>query len=231
MSSVTELVSSLMLILVVTYSICASYFFILRNKSGEEEIRKRIMTVVFVVFLSIALSKLIHIIIIFRHGSVYFAGLLSFENSVLFTFSQIALYIGIIAIIFSFERRMEKIKRPYGTIISTILAVIYFVFDYLSLFNMENTTLEMIGKMASYIFNGAVYLLAFILAFMYLKVSFKTTGIVKRRSLSVFFGYFLLLISYFVFVLEDLFVDPQLIAVMAFIFGMIPVVFMIYGYR
>ena len=42
------------------------------------KIRKRIMTVVMIVFLSIALSKLIHIIIIYLHGSVYFAGLLSF---------------------------------------------------------------------------------------------------------------------------------------------------------
>lgn len=111
MGSITELVSSLMIILVVTYLICLVYFFILRQKAGEDKIRKRIMTVIAVIFASIALSKLFHLLVIYSHGSVYFVGLLSFENSILFSLSQIALYIGIIAIIFSFERKIEKFEE------------------------------------------------------------------------------------------------------------------------
>jgi len=231
MSSETEIVSFLMLIQIIFYFLCSLYFLVLKHKAKEDSARKRIMTIIGFIFFFIALSKLIHLIVIFLHGSAYFKDILSFENSFLFKFSQISLYTGIIGITFAFERRLEKFERNYATIVSSISCIIYFFIEYLYLFNLTDQNLKNIAKIGSYLFNGIIYIVTFILAFMYLRIALKTSGDVKRRSLFVFIGYFLLLLSYFVLILEEQLVSLALIAFISFIFGILGAIFLIFGYK
>ena len=169
MSSETDIVIYLMIILIITYSLASLYFFILRYKAREDKARKVIMTLIAFIFLSITVSRIIHLFVIILNGNALLTTM-SFENSILFSFSQLALYVGIIGIMFAFERRLEKSERYYATILSSIFCIIYFTIYYISAFNQENLTLDAIEKGVSYIFYGVIYLFTFIMAFLYLNI-------------------------------------------------------------
>jgi len=230
MDSVSDFIIIFWIISIVVYFISSLYFLIERQNSGEDDVRKRIMTLVFLIVFFIALSRLFHLIVIFRHGG-YFMADLSLENEIIFTTSQIFLYIGVTTIIFSFERKLKKFEKCYFTILLLILAAIYFIFRHIYIFNKNNDTLIFLDFITGYVMNAGYGIFGLILAFMYLRISLKTSGDVKKKSLFVFLGFILILASYSIFFLEDFLVDPELIALISFSLGIIGIPFLILGYK
>ena len=229
MSLYSNPVVILWIILIIALVLSSVYFLIQRLKAKDDPARKRIMLVIFIMFLSIGVSRLFHLIAILNHGS--FEGDFSLENNLIFTISQVFLIIGLIMIIFSFEKRIYQRKRNYYTILITIISVIYFVFRHLSMFNETDTTLSTLAKILSYTGNGILGLFGLYLALMYLKISIKTSGSVKRKAFLAFTGFFLLLGSYTTFILEELLVDTEITYLISIMFVLFSIPFLLFGYK
>ncbi|MHA1292370.1 MAG: hypothetical protein ACTSQJ_06845 [Promethearchaeota archaeon] len=230
MSFISSFIIIYWIILIVSYLMCSFYFFILRYKSGEDEIRSRITTIVCFIFLFIALSRLIHLLVIFRHGG-FFHDDLSVENELLFMVSQILFYSGVITIIFSFERSTKKFEKPYFTILNSIIASLYFIFHGLHILNKSNITLFLIENIISYLLNSIIGILGLVLALTYLRISIKTSGEVMKKAFLVFIGFILLIISYSVFIFEEFLISQNLIAIISFTVGLCGIPFLIFGYK
>ncbi len=219
----------LWIILIIALLLSSVYFLIQHQKAKNDQARLRIMLLIFIMFLSIGLSRLFHLIAILNHGA--FVGAFSLENEFIFTISQVFLVIGLIMIIYSFEKRIQQWKRNYYTILIIIITVIYFIFRHLSIFNKTDTTLSALSKITSYTGNIVLGLFGLYLSLMYLKISVKTAGSVKRKAFLAFTGFFLLLGSYTTFILEDLLVSKELTELISIMFVLFAIPFLIIGYK
>jgi hypothetical protein len=229
MSLFTSPIIILWICLIVALLLSSIYFLTLRQRAGYDLDRQRIMLISFIMFLSIGLSRFFHLIAILRQGS--FEGDLSLENEYIFTVSQVFLFIGMATIFFSFEKKIKRWERYYYTIIIIIVSVIYFTFRHLSLFNKTNNTLIILDKITSYTGNIILGLFGLYLSLMYLKISIKTSGSVKKKGIFLFLGFLLVLGSYVAFVLEDLLVIKELTELISLILVFSSIPLLIFGYK
>ena len=216
-------------VLVIVFFISSIYFLIQKQKAGEDPDRKRIMNLVFIMFLFIGVSRLIHLIAVINHGA--FIGEFNFENELIFSFSELFLYAAIYTIILTFERRIKRTERPYYTITVIFTSIPYVVMRYILLFNQNDTTIDQITLVCSLTMNIVISLFVLALSFMYLKISFKTSGDVRKRSLFVFLGFILLFIGYGVNLLENFGMGRDILAIVSFFLSITSIPFLILGYK
>ena len=229
MITVTNPLIILWIILTISLIISGCYFLILSQKAKDEPDRRRIMFLIFFMFIFMGLSRFFHLITILVNGSFYAE--FGPEAQLYFTISQICLYIGFITIINSFERKIKRWNKTYFTYILIIIAAVYFTFRHIAIFNKGNPDLANLDRISSYALNGALGLFGLYLSSIYLNISLKTSGIVKKKALLVFAGFLLLLASFVVFVLEDFLISKELVGLISFILLMISIPFLILGYR
>ncbi|MHA1149493.1 MAG: hypothetical protein ACTSR8_14760 [Promethearchaeota archaeon] len=234
MSEITIVIYILWIILIISFLISSLYYFILYNKVEDDLARKRITRLVAIFFLFLALSRLFHLLAYVRHGGFenFNAGYLSLEVELLFTLSQIFIFMGMILIIFYFENQLKRDNLKVYTIFNTLICGIYFSIKYTYIFNVNNHALAILEFITSYILNFIIALFGLILSLMYLKISLKTSGVVMRKAFFIFLGFLLLLSSYALAIFEDFVViDIELIYILSFLIALISIPFLIFGYN
>lgn len=230
MDSLLTFIITSWIILIISYLITATYFFYLRHESSYDEDRRKIMLLIGFVFLFIAISRLIHLTVLFLHGDL-FKEELSLEHDLIFQLSPILFYSGVITILYSFERRIGKREHNYLTILLIVIAIIHFLFVYLYMFNPNIELIYLLEYIVSWVWNIIAVIIFAIVALMYLRISFKTAGEVRKKALLIFIGFVCLMLSYMLFGLEDFGVSRELIGLLSAIFGILTIPFLIYGYK
>ncbi len=233
MITVIEFIISFWIAIIISLFLSSIYFLNLKRKTNEDIDRRRFMTLIFVMFLFLAISRLFHLISLLRHGSLEGVGVVGFsiENELIFTMSQIFFYLALITLVASFEKRIKHSKNFYYTIILSGLVAIYFVFRHIYIFDKENETLYFIDLLTSYMLNICVGIFSLYLSLMYLKISFKVAGSIRRKAFSIFIGFILLAGSYTAFILEDFAINPEIIAIISSSLLISSIPFLIYGYK
>jgi len=229
MSSYEDFIYLYWIVLVISFFLCAGYFFYQKHKAAEDEDRQRIMMIVLFIYLFLGISRLIHLIANLRHGS--FVGDYSLENDLIFSFSEIFFYFAIFIIVFAFERRIKQSERKLYTIIIIVVTIPFLIMNYVAMFNMDNPVIVFITNTISVIMNIVLVAIVLILSFMYLKISFKTSGEVRRKALFIFLGYFILILGNIINVLEEFGLGKDTIAIIAFTFSLSSIPFLILGYK
>ncbi len=230
MTDQIAIVIYLWIILDICFFATSFYFFILGRKAKEDKDRRQIALLVCFIFLFIGLSRLFHIIAAVNEGSL--TREMSFENQFIFLISQIFFYIFNTNIIFYFERKIRRVKnKAYSiTFITIILIITYFIFHFLYIFDRTNELLFTLDTYSSIAMNIFIGILALILAFMYLRISFKTAGEIKKKAFLIFLGFFLLILSYTVNIFEIVF-GYELISIIGSIFSFCAIPSLILGYK
>ena len=215
--------------LLISLFFCAVFFFILQTRAKTDKIRQKIMRLFFLLFLFFGISRTFHLITYILYGGTSTPYEIKVEYELIFTLSQIFIFSAIIIMITYFEKRIERLSKHYFTILLIIATIVYFIFRHIHIFDSKNEFLILLDNTTSYIVNGIIGVFWIILSLMYLKVSFSTTGKVRRKSLFVFIGFMLLICSYGIFLL-DIVINPEidLFISMILTYGAIP--FIIFGY-
>ena len=215
----TDIIIAIWTLLIVLYFICAIYFFLLQKKAADEKDRRRVLLFAFILFLFMGLSRLFHIISYVNND----------ENITMYL-SQVFLYSTIITIIYSFEKRIIHSTHFFFTILMLIVSILYFIFKTLYLLNQADTILKSLDNTTSLILSLIMAVSVFLLSFMYLKITFQSSGIVRRKSLFVFLGIVLLVFSYGVYLLNKI-LDDFLVSIISFTLSIISIPFLILGYK
>ncbi len=224
-----QIIIILWMILLISLFSCALFFLIEQRKAKTDKVRQKIMQLFFLLFLFFGISRSFHLITYILYGGTATPYELKVDIEFIFTISQIFIFSAIVIMILYFEKRIEKLSKHYFTILLIIATCIYFIFRHIYIFDSTNSLLILLDNTTSYIVNGIVGIFWLILSFMYLKMSFSTSGKVRRKSLFIFIGFMLLICSYGIFIL-DKFINPEinLFISMLLTYGAIP--FIIFGY-
>ena len=216
-------------ILIVSFILTALFFFIQKRKASEDIDRQRIMFIVMCIYLFMGISKLFHIIAIIRQGNFFED--FSLENDLIFSISEIFFYLAIFTIIFAFERRIKHSEKNPYTIILLLISTPFFILRYIRSFDMSNTSLESITFIASMAMNILLLIFVLLLSFMYLRISLKTSGDVRKKALFVFIGFMFLIASSTITFFEEFGMGKDLIAVITSTCSILSIPFLILGYK
>lgn len=233
MNNLTPFIVGYWIVAISAFLMGSVYFFVLGYQAKAKKERRRIMSLISLMFMFLALSRMFHLIAIVNHGILENVGYgnLSLENELLFTISQIWFYASLIMIIASFERKLELTKHNFYTMLCLFITIYYFIVRYLYVFNKQDQLIHTIEIISSYIMNLIFGIFGVALSLMYLKITISASGDVKRKALMIFIGFVVLILSYVIFILEDFLPDIEIVATASFTFCVISVPFLIYGYR
>jgi hypothetical protein len=218
MAVYSEFILTIWLILIIAYFIGGGIF-LLRLRITEEEAkqRKRITFLVSFMLISLGLSKLFH-----------FLSVLVTEGHLLFALNQLFLIIALIFIIFSFEKRVTSSTKYILTFSLIITETLYLIFGELSRVYTEYILLSQIFQLTLAI---NMVVAGFAILIVYLRITFKATGAIYKKSLSIVIGILFLILSFGSFILEDLTpLTPENIAMISFACAIISLPFLIFGF-
>ena len=215
----SEFILTFWLILIIAYFISGGIFlFRLRKTEEEAKQRKRITFLVSFMLISLGLSKLFH-----------FLSVLVTEGHLLFAINQLFLIVALIFIIFTFEKKVTSNSTKYILTFSLIITeTLYLIFGELSRVYAEYELLSQIFQLALAI---NMVLAGFAILIVYLRITFKATGAIYKKSLVTVIGILFLILSFGSFILTDITpLTPETIALISFACAIISLPFLIFGF-